>query len=107
MLSKLYSAWEHKQLLQMVQEYALSFGVSTPHPTMGRTSKDEQSTPGQGQPSPVAQTNNSLPSTSGVKHSSNMYFQPIGEAHKSQVQSMDQALFNSLLNLIDDSPQPQ
>ena len=107
MLPKLYSAWEHKQLLQMIQEDALHFGVNSPQPTTGRTSQDIQSTSGQGQPSPVTQTSNSLPSTSHVKCSSNMHFQPICQAHESQVQSMDQALFNLSLNLIDDSPRPQ
>ena len=44
------------------------------------------------------------PSTSGTKPSHNVHFQPIEPAHKSPVQSMNQALFNSSLNLVDDSP---
>ena len=45
-----------------------------------------------------------LPSTSDIKPSNNVYFQPIDPAHKSPVQTMDQSLLNSSLNLLDDSP---
>ena len=48
-----------------------------------------------------------LPSTSNIKPSHNVHFQPIDPAHKSPVQAMDQSLLNSSLNLLDDSPQPQ
>ena len=48
-----------------------------------------------------------LPSTSGVKANSQVIFQPIVPAYVTPVQYRDQALFNSSLNLIDDSPRPQ
>ena len=48
-----------------------------------------------------------LPSTSGVKTTSQVLFQPIVPAYVTPVQHRDQALFNSSLNLIDDSPRPQ
>ena len=48
-----------------------------------------------------------LPSTSGVKTNSQVLFQPIVPAYATPVQHRDQALFNSSLNLIDDSPRPQ
>ena len=45
--------------------------------------------------------------TSSSKTGSNVHFQPIDPAQKSSVQIMDQSLLNSLLNLLDDSPQSQ
>ena len=42
--------------------------------------------------------------TSDPKPSNNVHFQPIDLAHKSSVQTMDQSLLNSSLNLLDDSP---
>ena len=48
-----------------------------------------------------------LPSTSGVKTNSQVLFQPIFPAYMTPAQHRDQALFNSSLNLIDDSPRPQ
>ena len=48
-----------------------------------------------------------LPTTSDTKPGNNVHFQPIDPAHKSPVQTMDQSLLNSSLNLLDDSPQPQ
>ena len=48
-----------------------------------------------------------FPTTSDPKPSNNVHFQPIDLAHKSSVQTMDQSLLNSSLNLLDDSPQPQ
>ena len=48
-----------------------------------------------------------LPSTSDTKPSNNVHFQPIDPGHKSPVQTMDQSLLNSSLNLLDDSPQLQ
>ena len=48
-----------------------------------------------------------FPTTSDSKPSNNMHFQPIDPAHKSSVQTMDQSLLNSSLNLLDDSPRPQ
>ena len=48
-----------------------------------------------------------LPSTSGVKTNSQVLFQPIFPAYATPVQHRDQALYNSSLNLIDDSPRPQ
>ena len=48
-----------------------------------------------------------LPSTSGVKTNSQVLFQPIVPAYTTPVQHRNQALFNSSLNLIDDSPRPQ
>ena len=48
-----------------------------------------------------------LPSTSGVKDNNHAFFQPIAPAYTTPAQYRDQALFNSSLNLIDDSPRPQ
>ena len=48
-----------------------------------------------------------LPSTSGVKDNNHALFQPIAPAYTTPAQYRDQALFNSPLNLIDDSPRPQ
>ena len=48
-----------------------------------------------------------LPTTSESKPGNNMHFQPIDPAQKSSVQTMDQSLLNSSLNLLDDSPQSQ
>ena len=48
-----------------------------------------------------------LPSTSGVKDNNYVLFQPIAPAYTTPVQHRDQALFNSSLNLIDDSPRSQ
>ena len=48
-----------------------------------------------------------FPTTSDPKPGNNMHFQPIDPAHKSSVQTMDQLLLNSSLNLLDDSPRPQ
>ena len=48
-----------------------------------------------------------LPSTSGVKDNSHALFLPIAPAYTTPAQYRDQALFNSSLNLIDDSPRPQ
>ena len=45
-----------------------------------------------------------LPSASDIKPSNNVHFQPIDPAHKSPVQTMDQSLLNSSLNLLDDLP---
>ena len=42
--------------------------------------------------------------TSDPKPSNNVHFQPIDPAHKPSVQTMDQSLLNSSLNLLDDSP---
>ena len=46
------------------------------------------------------------PSTAGMKPNHNVHFQPINPAPKSPVQSSNQGIFNLLLNLVDDSPQP-
>ena len=48
-----------------------------------------------------------FPTTSDPKPGNNMHFHPIDLAHKSSVQTMDQSLLNSSLNLLDDSPRPQ
>ena len=48
-----------------------------------------------------------LPSMSDTKPSNNVHFQPIDPAHELPVQTMDQSLLNSSLNLLDNSPQPQ
>ena len=52
-----------------------------------------------------------VPSTSSItsssKTGSNVHFQPIDPAQKSSVQTMDQSLLNSSLNLLDDSPRSQ
>ena len=48
-----------------------------------------------------------FPTTSDPKPSNNGHFQPIDLVHKSSVQTMDQSLLNSSLNLLDDSPRPQ
>ena len=45
--------------------------------------------------------------TSGPKAGSNVHFQPIDPAQKSSVQTMDQSLLNSSLNLLDDSSRSQ
>ena len=45
--------------------------------------------------------------TSGSKAGSNVHFQPIDPAQKSSVQTMEQSLLNSSLNLLDDSPRSQ
>ena len=45
-----------------------------------------------------------LPTTSDSKPGNNMHFQPIDPAQKSSVQTMDQSLLNSSLNLLDDLP---
>ena len=42
--------------------------------------------------------------TSDPKPGNNVHFQPIDPAHKSSVQTMDQSLLNSSLNLLDDLP---
>ena len=47
-----------------------------------------------------------LPSTSGVKTNSQVLFQPIFPTYVTPTQHRDQVLFNSSLNLIDDSPRP-
>ena len=47
------------------------------------------------------------PTTSDHKPGNNVHFQPIDPAHKSSVQTMDQSLLNSSLNLLDESPRPQ
>ena len=47
------------------------------------------------------------PTTSDPKPSNNVHFQPIDPAQKSPVQTMDQLLLNSSLNLLDDLPRPQ
>ena len=44
---------------------------------------------------------------SGVKTNSQVLFQPIFPAYVTPAQHQDQALYNSSLNLIDDSPRPQ
>ena len=48
-----------------------------------------------------------FPTTSDSKPSNNVHFKPIDPVHKSSVQTMDQSLLNSSLNLLDDSPRPQ
>ena len=48
-----------------------------------------------------------LPTTSDSKPGNNVHFRPIDLAQKSSVQTMDQLLLNSSLNLLDDSPQSQ
>ena len=48
-----------------------------------------------------------FPTTSNPKPGNNVHFQPIDPAHKSPVQTMDQSLLNSSLNLLDDSPRLQ
>ena len=45
-----------------------------------------------------------FPTTSDSKPGNNVHFQPIDLVHKSSVQTMDQSLLNSSLNLLDDSP---
>ena len=45
-----------------------------------------------------------FPTTSDPKPGNNVHFQPIDPAHKSSVQTMDQSLLNSSINLLDDSP---
>ena len=45
--------------------------------------------------------------TSSSKSGGSVHFHPINPAQRSSVQAMDQSLLNSLLNLLDDSPQSQ
>ena len=45
--------------------------------------------------------------TSDPKPGNNVHFQPIDPVQISSVQTMDQLLLNSSLNLLDDSPRPQ
>ena len=45
--------------------------------------------------------------TSSCKTGGNVHFQPIDPAQKSSLQTMDQSLLNSSLNLLDDSPRSQ
>ena len=47
------------------------------------------------------------PTTSDPKPDNNVHFQPIHPAQKSSIQTMDQSLLNSSLNLLDDLPRPQ
>ena len=50
----------------------------------------------------------SMPSTTNsTKSNGSVHFQPIDPAQKSSVQTMDQSLLNSSLNLLDDSPRMQ
>ena len=53
------------------------------------------------------QPQTSLPSTSGVKTNSQVLFQPISTPYATPAQHQDRALYNSSLNLIDDSLRPQ
>ena len=48
-----------------------------------------------------------LPTTSDPKPGNNVHFWPIDPAQKSSVQTMDQSLLNSSLNLLDDLPRSQ
>ena len=48
-----------------------------------------------------------VPSMSGVETSNQLPFQPILPAYVTPTRHRDQALYNSSLNLIDDSPRPQ
>ena len=61
-LSKLYSTWEYKQLLQTIQNDVMRFGVSSPQPTTSEASNDEKSTSGQGKSTSVAPHTQWLPS---------------------------------------------
>ena len=47
-LPKLYSTWEYKQLLQIIQNDAMRFGVNSPQPTTSKASNNEKSASGQG-----------------------------------------------------------
>ena len=48
-----------------------------------------------------------LPTTSDFKSGNSVHFQPIDPTQEPSVQTMDQSLLNSSLNLLDDSPQSQ
>ena len=48
-----------------------------------------------------------LPTTSDFKSGNSVHFQPIDPAQEPSVQTMDQSLLNSSLNLLDDSPRLQ
>ena len=48
-----------------------------------------------------------FPTTSDSKPGNNVHFQPIDPVQKSSVQTMDQSVLNSSVNLLDDSPRPQ
>ena len=54
-LSKLYSAWGYRQLLQTIQNDAIQFGVNSPQPSTSGVSQSIQTTLRQDQPSPVTQ----------------------------------------------------
>ena len=47
-LSKLYSTWGYKQLLQTIQNDAMLFGVNSPQPTTSKASNGKKATSGQG-----------------------------------------------------------
>ena len=53
-LPKLYSMWEYKQLLQIIQNDAMRFGVNSPQPTTSKASNDEKSMSGQGKSPGIA-----------------------------------------------------
>ena len=61
-LSKLYSTWEYKHLLQTIQNDVMRFGVSSPQPTTSEASNNEKSTSGQGKSTSVAPHTQRLPS---------------------------------------------
>ena len=56
---------------------------------------------------PYKQQQTPAPSMSGVETNSRVPFQPIFPTNVTPAQHRDQALYNSSLNLIDDSPRPQ
>ena len=56
---------------------------------------------------PYQQQQTPAPSMSGVETNSQVPFQPIFPANVMPARHRDQALYNSSLNLIDDSPRPQ
>ena len=61
-LPKLYSMWEYKQLLQIIQNDAICFGVNSPQPTTNKTSNDEKSMSGQDKSPSMAPHTQWLPS---------------------------------------------
>ena len=61
-LSKLYSTWAYKQLLQTIQNDATHFGVNSPQSMTSEASNGEKSTSGQGKSLSVVPHTQQLPS---------------------------------------------
>ena len=107
-LPKLYSAWGYKQLLQTIQGDALHFGVNSPQPMTSDASDNEQSMPGQGQASTLAQP--TLPPPSLCRPTTVKYKQPsfsldlptqmLAQAERDQVLQNHVAAANAAFNKV-------